>query len=102
MHLLKSLFYALAAFLAACSVGIGEGGAVLIQLPPLASFLSHPDLYAAGLLVLVEIFTRLTPSPTGHAALSSFLIRLLDSLIPNRAAGGGRFTSENVLNGLPA
>lgn len=97
MHLLKSLFYALAAFLAACSVHFGEGGAVLIQLPPLSVWLSHPDLYAAGLLTLVEVFSRLTPTPN-NIAFSSFLTRLLDSVLANRSDCGGRFTTHSVLN----
>lgn len=96
MHLLKSLLYAVLAFLAAVSVGIGEGGAVLLQFPPLPALVNHLDLYAAGLLVLVEVFGRLAPSPA-NTTLLALLTRLLDVLLPNRATGGGRFTSQTVL-----
>ena len=98
MHLLKSFLYAVVAFLAAVSIHFGEGGAVLIQLPPLTSVTSHPDLYAAGLLALVEIFGRVFPS-TENSTLSAFLMRLLDSCLPNRAQGGGRFTLKTSVDG---
>ena len=96
MQLLKTILYALAAFLAACSVNVGAGGAVLIQLPPPADFISHPDLYAAGLLVLVEIFSRLLPSSANYSPLA-FLARLADSVLKNRADSGGIFSTETVL-----
>ena len=96
MHLLKSLFYALVAFLAASSVSIGPGGAVLLQLPPIQSICSHPDQYAAGLLALVEVFSRLSPSPADHSPLS-FLARLADSLLKNRAEHGGYFVNQTTL-----
>ena len=101
MHQLKTLLYALVAFFAAASLTVGEGGALLVQLPPLASFLHHPDLYAAGLLVLVEVFGRLAPSPA-NTTISAFLARLLDSILPNRAEDGGRFTLQTVATHGPA
>lgn len=101
MHQLKSLFYALLAFLAASSVGLGDGGAVVLRLPPIESLCSHADLYAAGLLVLVEVFSRLTPSPANNT-ISAFLARLLDFLLPNRAEGGRRFTLQSVEQYGPA
>lgn len=100
MHLLKSLFYALAAFLAASSVHIGDGGTLVLQLPAISGLISHLDLYASGLLVLVEVFSRLTPSPT-NTALSSFLARLLDLVLENRATGGGRFILQSVATDGP-
>ena len=100
MQLLKSFFCALLAFTAACSVAVGEGGAVLIQLPPLAAFMSHLDLYAAGLLVLVEVFTRVFPSPE-NTSLLAFLARLADSVLKNRAAGGGQWVTQTNLQHGP-
>ena len=100
MHQLKTALYAVLAFAAATSISIGNGGALLIQLPPVASLVSHPDLYAAGLLVLVEIFGRLTPSPA-NSTISGLLARLLDAVLPNRATDGGRFTTQSVLTHGP-
>lgn len=100
MHQLKTLLYAVVAFLAATSISIGAGGALLIQLPALSSLASHPDLYAAGLLVLVEVFGRLTPSPANQT-ISGFLTRLLDAVLPNRATDGGRFITSSVLTDGP-
>lgn len=96
MHLLKSLLCAVLAFIAACSVGVDEGGHVLVQLPALTSLVSHPDLYAAGLLLLVEVFTRVFPSPENNSFLSS-LVRLADQLLLNRAAGGGHWATKSIL-----
>lgn len=95
MHRLKSLFYALLAFAAACTVTVGDGGAVLLHFPPLADLISHADLYASGLFVTVEIFSRLVPSAADNSILR-FLASLADSVLPDRAAGGGHFKTSSL------
>jgi hypothetical protein len=96
MHRLKSLFYALVTFLAATSVSVGPGGAVLLQLPSLANLIAHPDLYAGGLLTAIEIFSRVVPSSADNSLLT-FLARIADSCLPNRSHDGGRFISRTLL-----
>jgi hypothetical protein len=89
---LKTATYALLAFLAAISVKIGDGGVIILQLPPLADLIAHIDLYASGLLVLVEVFGRLVPTAK-DSSLLNLLVRLADSVLANRATDGGRFVT---------
>lgn len=96
MHRLKSFVLAFLAFAAACSVSVGDGGVVLLRLPALNTLLSHVDLYAGGLLVVVEIFSRVVPS-AADSSLLRFLTSLADSVLPDRAKGGGSFTTQPVL-----
>lgn len=98
MQFLKPLFYALLTFAAACSVSIGPGGALLVGLPPLDGIIAHADLYGAGLLVVIELFGRLVPA-SADSSLLALLTRLADSLVTNRATGGGHFTSLTVRSG---
>jgi hypothetical protein len=95
---LKSYLYAILAFLAATSVSVGPGGAVLLRLPPLDTLISHIDLYASGLLACIEVFSRLVPTEA-NGSLLTFLARLADSLLPNRAHEGGRFETLSLHNG---
>lgn len=100
MSRLKPAFYAVLAFLAAISVKVGAGGVVLLQFPALANLIDHADLYAAGLLVLVEIFGRVVPTAK-DSSLLNLLAQLADAVLANRAAHGGRFQTSTFHNGTP-
>jgi hypothetical protein len=100
MARLKALLYALLAFFAATSFSVGEGGAILLRLPPLDTLISHVDLYASGLVVAVEFFSRVVPS-TAHNSFLTGLVQVANALIPDRAHGGGSHILEPVLNGAP-